>query len=405
MRSPRPTAAGWTRSVRISICVVLTAVAAAVVAMGVGAMPIPIAASTHVVASLQYHRVQDPYASVPALYRNTVAWSGTAGNLRHPHPVHLYLAHLPTLRPEIVVTVPFRLTIIQTQLSAHWIAWEDQGQAGDWSIWAQNRQTGRRLQIDSSQVSGHVPHPWMFPLLSLSGETLAWSRVLCLQDCVTGNDEEHWTSSIQLLNLSTGAQQTVTQSPAPCLQYWPSLWSSILVWHQEGICSGVSGTDVFLFDRSTQRIRQLTTNHRGALAATNGRYVAWKDAPNRFQSGKTVLLNLATGKRTIVDGKPNRKIGCPDPKTGMHWVTCDALTRMTASAVVWMAAGGGTIMSYNLATQRRHVWETSPEMGPGRTPGLLGVSGTNAAIWSAVRVINTKHGNIRRSWIVIAPSP
>lgn len=383
--------------------ILLGAVVAMMGTMSAGGVPALIAAPGRTTPRVQYLALPDPDMGAPAVYGNTVAWSGTAGNLYHPRPSRIYISQVSPFRPHVVALSTPQDAIIHTQLSARWIAWEDQGQGGDWAIWAVDRRNGHRLLVDSSRQSGRAPHPWMYPAMALSGETLAWSRVYCVKTCSQGTGRESWTSSIQLRYLSTGATQTIGQSPAPCLQYWPSLASDMLVWHQEGKCAGVDGSDVLLFDRSTHKIRRLTTNHRASEPATNGRYVAWKDATSRFDGGQIILLNLRTGKRAVASAKPSNKTGCQSQTTGDQWLACDVTPTMTSSALVWLAGNGSTVIAYDLSTGYRHILETTV---PGEIiPGLLGVSGTEAAVWEASRLTPTQGGLHRQSYIAMVQAP
>lgn len=385
--------------------VLFGAVLAVMATMSAGMPSALIAAPARAAHQVQYLALQDPYMGAPAVYGNTVAWSGTAGDLNHPRPSRLYIAQVGHFHPHVVAVSTAQDSMIQTHLSARWIAWEDQGQGGSWAIWAVHRRNGHRLLVDSSKWSGPAPHPWMYPLLSLSGDMLAWSRVHCAKTCIQGIGRESWTSSIQLRYLSTGASRTIGQSTAPCLQYWPSLAPNVLVWHEEGVCAGVAGSDVLLFDRSTHKIRHLTADHRASEPTTNGQYVAWKDAPGRFDGGTIILLNLRTGQRAVASGKPSKKTGCQSQTTGRQWITCDVTPTMTSTALVWLAGNGATVMAYDLSTGRRRILQTTV---PGKViPGLLGASapGTRAAVWEAGGLSPTQRSLHKRSYIAIVQAP
>lgn len=340
------------------------------------------------------------YNGTPALYEGVVAWPATQGDLAHPRPWRLYEANLLHFRPHVVATAPTPYTMVLAQLSAHWLAWENEDQQGDWQIWAMDRSTQRPILIDSSQrANGRPPHPWMLPLLSLHGNALAWSRVTCGNPCVAGIGRENWTSSIHLKQLPNGTDWTVFASKAMCNQYWPSLASKVLVWHQEGTCDGVTGTDVMMLDRKASRITRLTQDHRASEPSTNGGFVAWKEAPNRFSNGSIVLLNLGTGDRRVVSSpKPDSTTGCPPAGRGFRWMVCDATPHVLRDSVVWLAAGAGTVMAFDAETGKRYVLESDVGKAAGHfVPGSIGDGYGDTAIWQSGRILTKPRPGSRRS--------
>lgn len=349
-----------------------------------------VAAPLRDTAQLKHIPMAVAYNGTPALYAGVVAWPATAGDLSHPRPWNLYEATLRHFRPRIVATAPVPYTMVLTQLSAKWVAWENQDQRGDWQVWAMERASGRRILIDSSQRdNGRPPHPWMLPLLSLHGDALAWSRVTCGNPCVAGIGRETWISSIHLKQLPGGADRTVVASKSMCNQYWPSLGSRVLVWHQEGTCDGVTGTDVMILDRHTGRVRSLTHDHRSSEPSTNGAFVAWKEAPNRFSNGSIALLNLRTGERTVISTpNPNSMTGCPPAGKGYRWTVCDATPHVLQGSVVWLAAGAGTVMAFDLKTGTRYVLESDLGKDAGHfVPGSIGQGYEDTAIWQSGRIL------------------
>lgn len=326
-------------------------------------------------------RVLVPIGALTALYGHTVAWGGTE---QVPHPSRLYLADTRKFRPVPLTTSARGGQFNFIQLSAHWIVWIEYGEANfSWLLQAQNRQTGRRYLVDSSAREGYPPHPMAYPTLSLSGDTLAWTHVACGgKRCLT-----HWTSSVSVRTLPTGADQIVSSVQYPCYQTLPWLSQAVVVWDDEGTCNGHDGTDVMMFERRANRVRAVTTNHVSSEATTNGRYVAWKQVKpsqqhqSRLTNGDIVLLDLRSGTRRIVS---NRRM-CHDPQTGVG--SCATSPHLTDNILAWEALNGDTIEALDLATGRHYaVAQATYSKLYGTGPGLLGFGWSKRLVWQPYKL-------------------
>ena len=329
---------------------------------------------------VRYLAIPDPYMEIPAVYGNSLAWAGIGGDKQHPQPERLYLADLQHFHPRVVTRSKVGYFFIHIHVSPTWLSWMDQSPRGDWSIRAMNRHTGRIYLVDSASRSGLPPHSLLFPMHWLSGDTVAWSRASCTkQPCIQGAGQENWTASIQLKRLPNGPITTVIATRAPCNETWPSLWGRVLVWQQEGVCNGHTGSDVLMFDRTTGRVRVLTTNHRGSEGTTNGRYVAWKDAADRFWNGVIMLMDLRTGQITVSSHRPLHEPGCPRV-TGHDWDQCAAEPIMGGDVLTWLTRGGGMVVTSDLQTGQQYVLDDDAH---GLVPNHIGQSWGKRVVWEA----------------------
>jgi hypothetical protein len=187
----------------------------------------------------------------------------------------------------------------QLQISARWIAWQNTTHAGGpWAILAMSLNSSRIFTVDSSSKEGLPPTEVAFPIISMYGDTLAWSYSRCASRCKS--QKPVIASSIATESLPHGRRHIITSTFGRCGSLWPSIWSRTVVWFQEGVCHGQEGNDVVMYDGTTGRTRQLTHDHQSSVAATNGRYVAWKFPGTRFTINNSImLLDLKTGRRRL----------------------------------------------------------------------------------------------------------
>jgi len=198
--------------------------------------------------------------------------------------------------------VPPQLNLVS--LSAHWLVWLEYGKNG-WTINARDRRTSHTHIVDSSKNKNGQSLVWGWPLLSLSGDEIAWSYPDCLAFC-DSSTMAVVHSYIMVRRLPFGKPRLAVETDGRCAANWPSLWGNVLVWEQEGVCSGQSGSNVWMRRLWSGKPRMLTTNYGGSVPATNGRYVAYdqgKPHTDRFTEWQaTVLLDLRTNVRITVGG-------------------------------------------------------------------------------------------------------
>lgn len=355
----------------------------AVIMVTGGSVSLPPVAVADMSPVVQYFPLPDRYfQSPPALEEHDIAWSGTNADRNHTDTDRLYTSSLEPFKPQLVYSAKPGWAVIQVHLSASWLVWEDQAERGSWVIWAMNRSSGTNVQIASSQHAGKAPHPWLYPLLALSGSTVAWSQVRCVEPCIHGRDIETWSSSIRYQQLPAGTVHIVKTTKAPCNQYWPSLFGATLVWHQEGKCGGIVGSDVMFLNLGTKQMRALTSNHRGSEATTNGRFVAWKDSVSRFANGEIILLDLRTQRRIVASVRPVRGKGCA-VRGGQPTGICDATPILSSGVLIWLAEGAGTVMARSLTTGKIYRLESA---SANSTPGLLGLGWSHVVTWESSRL-------------------
>lgn len=345
-------------------------------------------ASSAQVAHIQVIPVTTHNIGIPALYGNVVAWSDNV----IPRPAGLYIADVRHFKPQLVARSLPRFAIIQVRISADWLIWEDQQiGAGGWYIWALNRNSRRPIEVASSATAGSAPDPLDYPALTLSGDVMAWSQTGCgNSNCVQGLNAPTWTSSIVVKRLPGGHAQVVRTTRAPCAQAWPDLSGSTLVWHQEGRCGGQLGTDVFLDDLGLGVPRALTASHRASEAVTNGRYVAWKDAPNRLENGSIVLMDLRTRTETTVSRPAWQQPGCVTPGGGTS--PCATQPEITSRVVSWLESNGDVVVARDLQTGHLYVLAVSHGVATSRSgrwiTGLNGPSAGHRVVWKGCRCVD-----------------
>lgn len=342
-------------------------------------------------------RVSVPMGALTAIYGNTVAWGGTE---QVPRPSHLYLADIRSFHPHSLTTSARGGQFNYIQLSANWIVWIEYSSGSfSWSIRVQNRHTERRFLIDSSAHDGIPANPLLFPLLSLSGNALAWTRISCARSCA-----QRWTSSVHLMELPAGKDQTIYSTQSPCQQTLPWLSARLLVWDEEGTCLGHVGTDVLRFDRLSGQVRSVTLNHRSSEPTTNGSWIAWKqvkhgqERDSRMLDGDIVLENVGTGRRAIVSAQHM----CNDPQSGAS--SCATAPKLTDSVLAWQALDGDTVEALDLVSWH-HYTLARPIEGKlyHTTPGLLGFGWGKRLIWTPRKMNErTSHGT---QYLAVADLP
>ncbi|HZU12163.1 MAG TPA: hypothetical protein VFB58_04925 [Chloroflexota bacterium] len=316
--------------------------------------------------------VPQRYVDLPRVYRDTVVWSATNCDFHKPCDVDLYTSPVHPFHPRVIaVNRPPDYNLFNgVVMSRHWLVWEEGGYT--WQLWAMNRGTGGHFLVDSSKTSGHPPYDWATPTWALEGDTVVWAVTTCLAHCVTSpNGAGHWVSSIRMKRLPGGRTTTLYTTQAPCNQAWPAIAPHIrfAVWMQEGTCPSrvdggpptynVNGTDLLIEHFPAGRVTQLTTNHLSSVPTTNGRYIAWKEAPDRFAPGAIWLLDLKTGATVMVSRRAKH-----DPKDpsaacragpGQPWTQCDYSPTLLQDSLVWYAHSSSRIDAYGLTSHRVYI--------------------------------------------------
>jgi hypothetical protein len=353
-----------------------------------------------VLAPVVHFAVPGRYVSIPRVYGNNVLWTVTNCDVSNPCAVRLYASPMHPFRPRIVATngAPTYAGFQDMAVSRRWIVWGQGTYA--WQIWALDRVTGRRILIDSSKTAGYPPHDWDLPAIALEGNTVVWTPTSCLSRCVMGmNAPEHWASSVRMRELPLGKTTTLYVTQAPCHQTWPAIAPGLrfAVWMQEGTCPirvggapnsyTIGGTDVLVANLITHTVSQLTADHLSSVPTTNGRYVAWKDAPTRFKPGAIMLLDLHTNTTTMVSRRAKK-----DPQgdcqagPGWPWTQCDYSPAMLKDALVWFGRSSSEIDVYSLVNHQRYVLDKAVN----HTVGNVAASGPsypeaspdgNDAVW------------------------
>jgi hypothetical protein len=182
--------------------------------------------------------------------------------------------------------------------------WENtQGAGGpqpSWQIRALSRQTGKKFIVDSSSHEGPEPNRGMFDTFALYGDELVWSYDICHGSCAHGS-EAYQGSRVASMNLATRHSKILYSTRPKCSATFVAVWATTVVWHDEGKCWGrVIGSNILLENIRTHRVRQLTHNNISSEPVTNGRFVAWSQGGNRFSPGPVVLMDLTTGRTSVV---------------------------------------------------------------------------------------------------------
>jgi hypothetical protein len=347
---------------------------------------------------VQLLAVSVPFKVMPAIYGDVVAWGGTSVL---PHPSHIYLSRRHPFRPRSVAASAQGDLFNDTQLSAHWLTWMEYSPTRlTWSIQARNRRTGRTYTVDSSQRGGAPSTPLELPLPSLSGDSIAWPRIVCARrQC-----GDAWASVIDLMRLPHGRRETVRTTRFPCLQTLPWLSDRILVWDQEGTCQGQVGSDVEMLRRGTGRVTGVTSNHASSFPTTNGWDIAWKQArpsersSSRMVNGAIMILNLPNRRPSMVSTPRS----CHDPQTG--WSSCSTTPKMSRGALAWLGENGSTVEALDLKTDHHFIlsrYHQSKRLIS--APALVGWGWNRSVIWEQDKQNpNTAQGT---QYIAIADLP
>jgi hypothetical protein len=221
-------------------------------------------------------------------------------------------------------------------------------------------------------------------MLSMSGDQVAWSYIVCHGACTkTGTG---WSSRVSVDDLATSRSRVVVSTSAPCLAAdWVSIWGEKLAFQEEGTCPTHRESDIFIADLSSGRVRRVTDNRQSSDAVTNGRYVAFKHGGNRFNDGVIELLDLRTGHlkpvsrvlgRWLTSCFANRQHTidkCTDGNGPV--ISADFVAWQTAGAAVGMA---DSLMAMDLATGKQYI------LAPGLAsliPWRLGRPWGRRAVW------------------------
>jgi hypothetical protein len=286
-------------------------------------------------------------------------------------------------------------------VSSDWMAWTEGGSvASYWRVYVRSRETGRIRVIDGSNLEGPNPVLSAFPMLSLSGDRVAWSYVVCHGSCArTGRG---WTTRISIENLRTGRSRVVASTSQACLAAdWVSLWGNTLAFQEEGTCPTRRGSDIYAADLGSGRVRRLTRDGQSSDPATNGRYVAFKYGGNRFNNGVIELLDLRTGRVRPISLVAGRWASNCFADRGHRIDKCtDGNGPVISSDIVaWQTAGdmlgrADSLMARDLRTGRQYV--LAPGLGS-LVPWRLGEPWGHQAVWIEC---HGRHDPTACNWVV-----
>lgn len=285
-------------------------------------------------------------------------------------------------------------------LSASWLVWV-QYNGLNWSIQARDVKNGREYRVSSSAQVGPMAADLYFPIISLSGNRVAWSYVICSGSCTVASPR--LKSAVMVKTLPFGPSRTVSQASGRCLADWPSISGNTVVYQKEGRCWGKHGnkvgSDVYLDNLANGAGRRLTTNHGSSEPVTNGTDVAWKQGPpgaTRWADGRIVLLALKSGRRQAISVKPPGRMSprCWPKDTPVE--QCADQPVIDNRIIEWTIDNGETILARNLVSGREYAFKvarghvvTRPLSASGRyvvwsdtTTGSSGSTGSDIAVGS-----------------------
>jgi hypothetical protein len=288
----------------------------------------------------------------PAVFGGAVAFARGVGcpHNRCPSSIErLDMANLSRWSPRDVYeeyqNVPPQ--IVTVGLSSRWVVWEVSTRTG-WAIHALSRLGGRVITVDGSARSRKQEGGWV--QMSLYGSEIAWSYGVCEARCRSSKPEMRFF--IMIRTLPHGRVRVAAETSGQCDADWPSLWGNVLVWEEEGICSGQYGSNVWMRRLWSGKPRMLTTNYGGSVPVTNGRYVAYdqgKPHTNRFTEWQaTMLLELRTGVVAKVGGGPAER---------GSWELCspcDSEPFISDSVLGWQFDGATGLMASDLRSGQRY---------------------------------------------------
>lgn len=345
------------------------------------------------------------YMAEPAISGTTVAVAAQLPNDYHGR-FRLYLGDIRNWKPRQLLETSLPETQIGlTAMSANWLTWVQFAGLG-WSIYARSLHTGRQYLVDSSQRAGPMAADLYFPIVSVSGDEVAWSYVSCVDSC--NGVRPRLTSAVMVRQLPFGRLRTVRHSYGKCVADWPSLSGNLVVFQMEGHCWGKNrskvGSDVYAKDLASGRIWAVTADHGSSEPVTNGSYIAWKHGrpgSTRWTDGTIMLLDRRTGKRGAVSlrGAGKNHPVCWPKDTEIE--TCADQPEISNSLLEWTIDNGGTILIRNLHTGGESVFivPIHSRHSPTRP---LNVSG-HRLVWRDVE--SWSNGNTRGSDLALGVVP
>jgi hypothetical protein len=242
-------------------------------------------------------------------------------------------------------------------------------------VYAGDLATHRVYLLDSSRTDGNSDAFYDHPQVSITGSTAVWSYVSCIK---CGTPRQQLRSAVLAKSLPNSRIRVLARNRGRCQADWPNAWGNMVVFQREGPCfTRVGGSDVYLANLTTGRVRPLTTNHLASEPVTNGKLVAFKQGPghkgsSRFSDGAIMLMNLRTRKvwpaslnlQLFMHGKYVPTCTFP-PQPQPHRVEyCDDQPAIGSGAVAW-DMGGGIIVARDLSTGREYlVTESSSQHSP-----------------------------------------
>jgi hypothetical protein len=329
-----------------------------------------------------------------ARYGNKVAFGTTLRS--DPNQFAIYLGSvLGSWRPREVHRSSPGSQSSGVRLSSRWLVWlDDTFTAGSWTLVAQDLRTGRRYAVDSSRRDGPPASPSDFPVASLDGSTVAWNYTGCLKDCKTPHPTLR--SYIAIRTLPNGRIRDLASVAEPCAYLWPWLSARYAVWFEEGRAAPCKGDNVVLYDRRARKQRMLTTDGQGSEPSTNGEYVAWKQGGTRFDNGEIDLLNLRTGRTSVVSKVLGRWYpGCViGPHNSNDKCSGGNGPILTSGFAVWPSYGdwgafGSTIVALNLRAGTERPITANSQYWDGDLPGP---SDGGQIVWQEIHVSNPSGG-------------
>lgn len=307
----------------------------------------------------------DRYIDSPGIFGATVIWGGEHQD-RNGHFVGtVYTATTGTRRARVVARAAFSMPQLNhLRISARWLSWiEYNTGSSQWRLMAEDRHHGQPFVVDSSAIKGgsFLTGPYL-PLSALDGSTLVWSF------SVVPPVGKPWMG-VRVRTLPNGPTKVLARETWPgCRVTWPAVGGAVAAWDQEGPCSG-RNSDVVVANWRTGRNHFITHDHSSSEPATNGQLVAYKGNGLRMGGGNIVLLNLATGRRQVVD----RTGGATAPM-------------LTDSVLAWNSDYDSEIVAEDLHTNRRYVLRGSgPKHGYIISYGQLGQGWHNEVVLVRVR--------------------
>ncbi len=338
----------------------------------------------------------------PAIYGRTVVTAAELGDSQDAS-FGLYLGDIRHWRPKLLFVR--RTEVAPPKLSKHWLVWAQYDRRA-WQIYARNLKTDRRYTVDSSKRAGPTVRVLDPPVISLSGDTLAWSYEDCTSAC--NGLWPRQASALVVRHLPSGPIQTIRRTHGRCHAVRsPSIWSHLLVFQLDRYCTGGDrrrfDSDVYMTDLTTGKSRRVTSNHVSSEPVTNGKYVAWTQPPDwdRMRTDSSImLLNLRTGTRIIAS---LRMTGRNHPACWPHDTRieiCASHPVITDRLVVW-SIGSYSFLARDLRTGKEYGFSTPIQSHHSPWPPLSG-SGQRVA-WNDLQV--SSNGSKRLTNVAVGQVP